>query len=246
MKDRDLGDGLYNKAIADWLGSKSGIAGIEPPTGYVIKPESFQKGLFPHKGILVKEDGQEAFLLTDRPFRHFINRFFQHIPKDAIEFFIRQGREVVVVDLGGGADGDTGNDIAETYPQISVVNIDLVAKPYRAGNFESVRGDICELRLPDKFADVVLSHQVLPFFFEDEGLQKHRRALGEVARILKPGGIATIDDEVYSREGYGSPVLEELQRGLGLSISIRRKSYGGNFLILGQLPERLEQNEVAA
>jgi SAM-dependent methyltransferase len=70
----------------------------------------------------------------------------------------------------------------------------------RAGVLDRVRvetGDACKLPLPDSSADVVLSHWVIHNLPSE---QDRLRALNEMWRVLKPGGVILLADIEHTAE----------------------------------------------
>jgi len=113
----------------------------------------------------------------------------------------------VCVDLACGT-GDVAFLLAERYPRGSVAGIDL-SDPMldlargrnRFGNVRFERGDLCDLPLPDGFADIVTGSYAL------RNAPDLREAVAEVRRVLKPGGVSAFLD--FSKPE--SSVLQRLQ-----------------------------------
>jgi ubiquinone/menaquinone biosynthesis C-methylase UbiE len=82
-------------------------------------------------------------------------------------------------------------DLARTHPEATLVGVDLVGAGLRKAH-EAVpaarllRADACELPLADHTIDAIVSANLLEHVPED------RRALTEMARVLRPGGIAVV------------------------------------------------------
>lgn len=206
------------------------VGRIQLSGGDCIDPESFQRGLYPHWGILTTRYG-ERFLLTERSFQSRIDGFFNGLPSRLIRFYLSQGRfgETAVLDVGGGRDAKAAREIACLYPGVRVTSLDIVAVNEKAGNFTSCKADICASNLPDKSFDLIYSHQVLPYL----GFERRVRAIEEICRILKPGGSAVID---LADSLCVSGVLEAIGRGFNGQASLKSKSYGGVFLFIVQEP----------
>lgn len=66
-----------------------------------------------------------------------------------------------------------------------------LAEPVAQGRVRLVRGDMREIPLPDAAVDVVVSFFTSFGYFEAEG--DDERVLGEVARVLRPGGRYVLD-----------------------------------------------------
>lgn len=202
--------------------------------GYVICPESYQRGLYPHWGIL--RGNNEAFLLTERSF-YAVNQYFLGLPDILISEIEERKNQPVVVDLGGGRDGTSAGNIAANHPGVQVINIDIVALPEEKGNYLSQAGSVIQNPLDHESVDLAYSHQLLPFLHSS----KRDQALGEVARILKPGGVAILDIEEgwHVTDNLWKNVLEKFRISYpGFTDYIGQKSYGGDFVILVNDPQR--------
>ncbi len=199
---------------------------------YTITDPSINPNHYPHWGILRVPTTGERFLLTDRSFtgRPFANggidKFFGNIPSRLIRE-IQQNKGVVnVVDIGGGKKSASAKEIAETYPWTVVTNIDLVIEQERTNNNLTEKpGSILEIPLEDHIADLVYTHQVVPFLTKDRA----KIAVAEVARLLVKGGFGIIDDGYFS---HNEQEVKKLEQDLGLQVTTAPKSYGERFLLL--------------
>lgn len=236
MLDRDLGPTREPSDVNVVLtATRTGavLDRIHLSGGDKIDPESFQRGLYPHWGILRRQG--EAFLLTDRAFIQ-IDRFFWHLPSRLIEFYLSspQADQVRILDIGGGRDATAAREIASRYPLAQVVNVDIVAINERRGNLTSIRGDLCDLSLPDASIDFAYSHQVLPFMRRADDFGRHIRVIDEFFRVLKVGGVGAID---FTDDSFlPGNVLRRINRRLNSQIVPKRKSYGGEFLLITKNP----------
>lgn len=219
------------KARADGLVINTpGIATIE--TQYTITDPSVNPRHYPHWGILRVPATGERFLLTDRSFtgRPFadggIDKFFGNIPSRLIREKQQTKVVVNVVDIGGGKKSASAKEIAETYPRTVVTNIDLVIEQERTNNNLTEKpGSILKIPLEDRTADLVYTHQVVPFLTKDRA----KIAVAEVARLLVKGGFGIIDDGHFSRD---EQEVKKLEQDLGIKVSTAPKSYGERFLLL--------------
>jgi ubiquinone/menaquinone biosynthesis C-methylase UbiE len=96
----------------------------------------------------------------------------------------------VIVDLGCST-GYLLDDLGRRYPGVTLVGVDLVAaglvKAHRlVPAARLIRADVCALPLADSSVDVVVSANLLEHIPDDVA------ALGEIRRVLKPGGRAVI------------------------------------------------------
>lgn len=197
-----------------------------------IDPESFQRGLYPHWGILRRGNG-EAFLLTERSLDAKIDDHFGHLPTRLIGFYMSSSPDQVrVLDVGGGRDGSAAKDIAVRYSSVEVMNVDLVAVNETMGNYSSRRGDVCDLDLPPESINLAYSHQVLPYMDQSDGFTRPIQVIEGVYRTLRPGGVALID---YTNEP-SSPLVDVLRSKGSIDgiVSSGRKSYGGQFLFIAK------------
>lgn len=199
-----------------------------------IDPEIYNKNLSSHWGVLRRGTG-ESFLLTERSF-DCVNNFLAEFPSRLLRFYLSQVtndcRQITILDLGGGRDAFTAKQLALRYPAVRMTSIDRVAVDEDYQNFTSQSGDICSLGLPDNYADIVYSHQVLPY------MENPRRiaVIREVCRVLKPGGSGAID---YSNR----PVIQcnlgqisQATQAFDSSVRLHTKSYGGTMLLIAKNP----------
>lgn len=166
----------------------------QPPKGYRISHTGFWgEALF-----LDRYDGQpkEWFRLTDRTFPA-INHYFGYLPSQFIEYLVgKLDRKLLIADIGGGKKSLCAQGIAEKYgDKAEVVNVDLihVAEPH-PGNVTPLKADACNIPLRTGGIDLALSFQFFPHLENDGQYTKGMGVIGEIARILRPGGVALIDE----------------------------------------------------
>lgn len=198
-----------------------------------IDPEIYNKNLSSHWGVLRRVTG-EAFLLTERSF-DCVNNFLAEFPSRLLRFYLSQVTndcQITILDLGGGRDAFTAKQLALRCPAVRVTSIDRVAVDEDYQNFTSQSGDICSLGLPDNYADIVYSHQVLPYMVNSRRIEVIR----EICRVLKPGGSGVID---YSNR----PVIQcnlgqisQATQAFDSSVWLHTKSYGGTMLLIAKNP----------
>lgn len=240
MLDRDLGGtGQINTDTDMVLRATRGATIIEETVslrnGYYIKPESFRKGFYPHWGRLSITTTGEFFLLTERAFSR-VNEVLGYLLSRLIEFYIGQSLmdQVRILDIGGGRDATAAREIASRYPSAQVENVDIVAINESSGNFTSRRGDACGLNLPDVSIDFAYSHQLFPYMSREGNFARHIKAIGEVFRVLRPGGTGVID--FTDDSSLSGCVLRGVDREWDGRILPKRKSYGGVFLLVAKNP----------
>lgn len=98
------------------------------------------------------------------------------------------------VDIACGT-GDVAFLLAQRYPEGRIAGLDI-AEPMlrvarernRFGNVRFLRQDMCEMDFPGESVDIVTGSYAL------RNAPELRRALGEIRRILKPGGTAAFLD----------------------------------------------------
>jgi len=166
---------------------------IEVPKGYHFE-EADQFGT-----MLSKNDGKEAFVLINREFG-LINHVLGYLPSQYTEFFIDQKiAPVRVLDIGAGRNSVAANGLQERYKEkVSVIALDLLPANQKSANIMSIAGDATALPIRDETIDVVYSFQLLSHMENDGTYQKGTAVLREIARVLKPGGVAILDEEFYS------------------------------------------------
>lgn len=161
-----------------------------------------------------------------------------HAESSRTHFLDRWTRRAIIEGIGplspGAAVADLGcstgfllEDLHATYPEARLLGVDLIAAGLRKAHAavpeaRLLQADVCELPIEDESLDAVVSANLLEHVPED------RRALGEIARVLKPGrpaalivpaGPRTYDyyDRFLGHERrYARGELAEKCRGAGL------------------------------
>ncbi len=139
---------------------------------------------------------------------------------------LRQGQ--AVLDVGCGP-GTITLDLARTVAPGFVLGVDQAEEPLEAARAQaaaegltSVRfevGDVYALDVPDDSFDVVHAHQVL------QHLADPVRALREMRRVCRPGGLVAARDADYAAMTW-HPADERLQRWLQLYSDVTRGNAG--------------------
>jgi SAM-dependent methyltransferase len=95
-----------------------------------------------------------------------------------------------IADLGCST-GYLLEDLRAAYPQTQLIGVDLVASGLRKAyalvpEARLLQADVCSLPLADRSVDAIVSANLLEHVADDRG------ALGELRRVLRPGGRAAI------------------------------------------------------
>lgn len=142
-----------------------------------------------------------------------------------------------LLDIGCGP-GTITVDLARRVAPGEVLGLDLaddvvaVAEAHRleqgVGNVRFATGDVYALDLPDASFDVVHAHQVL------QHLTEPVRALQELRRVLRPGGLLAVRDSDYGTFTW-APADSRLDRWLDLYHQVARRNAAepdaGRFLL---------------
>lgn len=124
-----------------------------------------------------------------------------------------------VLDAGCGG-GNMARAIKQARPDLDVKGVDLsragVENARRhAGGVDFEVGDVERLRYPDRSFDAVVMFDVL------EHLERPQRALSEVARVLKPGGVFHVAQPLEHEPG----TLHRLLRRRGWTAKVRHSGH---------------------
>lgn len=173
---------------------------------------------------------KESFDLRDREFG-LIDRVFGYLPSQLIEYKINHAIElpITILDVGGGGFSVSARNIAERYgPTVRVINVDVAlhSSVKDTPNFQARLEDACSLTIPDDSVDFAYTYQVIHCL---SPARKHM-AIREIARVLKPGGIALIDEDRYCILPPEDAQLHDLAKNLATQIYLRtgnvRKTLG--------------------
>lgn len=118
---------------------------------------------------------------------HFLDRWTR---KAIIDGVGPLAPEATVADLGCST-GFLLEDLHEAHPDAVLIGVDMIAAGLRKAHAavpqaRLLQADVCELPLENQSLDAVVSANLLEHVPDD------RRALGEIARVLKPGRPAAI------------------------------------------------------
>lgn len=117
-------------------------------------------------------------------------RLEQHVPRGGVALDIGCGSGTMVKELAERAATAIGVDVDPTgfrkYPDLSVVEPGNTAELYRRPGGHLVVADAYELPLASGTVDVVTSRWMF------EHLERPGAAVAEIARVLRPGGVALV------------------------------------------------------
>lgn len=174
--------------------------------------------------------------LTDRTFSQ-IDHYLGYLPSELIAYYRRKRKSPVrVLDLGGGRNSGVAAQLQkELGSGVHVINVDLVHNKEIPLPVSRVQADTFFLPLQDATIDLVYSFQLLPFL---ENEKTYMRSFREIARVLKPGGVALLDEQrVIGMLRLGLSVTR-----LGMSMHVAFLTRTGNNAEPGQVvsgPPRL-------
>lgn len=184
---------------------------------------------------LINKQTKEYFLIRNRPFAEIDRRFRGTISLLIPQLVKRNAPEkVYVLDVGGGEQSKSARELAA--PNVLVVNADLLARPEdKKENFYPIPASVFRLPFKNSSFDLLYTRQLLTYFFSEKDHTKEDSALAEIVRVLKPGGVAIVDEDYYS---YYPPEKTNINKlASNLSVKIDKKE-GGLFL---NFPERLQK-----
>ena len=97
-----------------------------------------------------------------------------------------------IIDVGGGASTLVDDLLDAGYDDLTV--LDLSGAALAGGVMECRSGTMEDIPMPDASVDVVISNGVINLSF------RKRRVIGELSRVLKPGGRVSIADIVSAKQ----------------------------------------------
>lgn len=167
----------------------------EVPKGYSIQTiEGWGDFLSHQRGDAVVE----SFRLTDRAFAQ-IEHYLGYLPSQIIEYLIkRNGGKIRIGDIAGGRKSLCAKELAEKYKEsATVIGVDLLHNPgkSRLPNLVQITGDVTGLPLQTESLDFALCYQLFPGLENDGKYTKGMAAVAEIARTLKEGGVALIEED---------------------------------------------------
>ena len=151
-------------------------------------------------------DGTKHVYLVNRSSEDVKPRFYNKMIANIEELTQKMYRPIEILDIGGGCDSVLAREIASTYKdKVRVTNLDVVLNTNieKTSNFKAIHGDVLKMNeFSDNSIDFAYSYKLFQWFIKEE---KKHRALNEVARVLKPGGMALLEMGV----GFDIPKIEQ-------------------------------------
>jgi len=154
---------------------------------------------FNQEGCSMVGNKDNEYLLKDRTFKAIDGYFSKNISKTISEMQNRHpGRQIQILDLAGGAKSQAVRDIGRDFGNsVKAINVDLVQNIEKGAGALRAQGNATHIPLSNSSINIVYCRQFLPFLkrFRREHKSQVNIVLSEVARILKLGGMAFLDDE---------------------------------------------------
>ena len=166
-------------------------------TGVTLLPDGYR--FYKREECEMMGNGKEEFNVKNRSFLNIDGYFSQGISHRINESLDkRPGEQIRVLALAGGTESQAVKDIEKKFGNhVKALNIDIAQNIEKGEGAGRVQGDATYIPLADSSVDIVYSRQFLPFVrrFNPEHNIQIKKILSEVARVLKPGGTAFLDDE---------------------------------------------------
>lgn len=171
--------------------------GYETNGSELLSPKGYHT--FKEEGYSMVGSKNNEYLLIDRSFNdvdtYFSNEISRSINKLQTQY---PDKQIKILDLAGGTKSQAVKDITRDFGNnITAINVDLIQNIKDGNGALRVQGDATHIPLADSTIDIVYCRQFLPFLyrFKSEHLPQVEIVIREVARILKQGGVAFLDDE---------------------------------------------------
>ena len=165
----------------------------------VLLPSGYR--FFNQEGYRMVGNRKEEFLVINRSFSE-VDRYFSKGISSAISELLneRPSRQIQVLDLAGGTESQAVKDIEKNKifgHRVKALNVDFAQNIKKGDGARRVQANVIHIPLADSSIDIIYSRQLLPFMkrFNRQHSLQVKKVLLEVARVLKPGGIAFLDDE---------------------------------------------------
>jgi len=168
-------------------------------TNGVLIPNGYEFFEVEDNSMLGSNNKKEEFAIKNRNFSS-VDSYFSGEISHEIKKLLEESpsEQIQILDLAGGTESQAVRDIEKEFGNsVKALNIDFAQDIERGKGANRVQGDATHIPLADSSIQIVYCRQLLPFMkrFNPEHSSQVNKVLGEVARILKPGGIAFLDDE---------------------------------------------------
>lgn len=201
----------------------------------VIIPKGYK--LYEVEGHSMMGNKKEEFNIKNRSFQDIDGYFSNEISKKINELLLNNSNnQVFVLDLAGGTESRAVNEIEKEFGnRMKAINIDIAINPNKGIETNRIQGDATQIPLANSSMDIVYSRQFLPFImrFNPEHFSQLKKVITEIARVLKPGGIAFLDDEEELSGVRSESKRREIAAELGVILepheSINNKKGNMNF-----------------
>jgi ubiquinone/menaquinone biosynthesis C-methylase UbiE len=194
-------------------------------TNEVLLPGGYK--LFEQEGVKMVGNTKEEFAVKNRSFLEVDTYFSQEISKTINELLNKRPvGQIQVLDLAGGTESQAVKDIEiekEFGNRVLALNIDFSQNIEKGKGALRVQGDATQIPLADSSIDIVYSRQFLPFImrFNPKHNLQIKKVITEVARVLKPGGIAFLDDEEELSGAKSDNKRQQLANEFGVILETR-------------------------
>jgi ubiquinone/menaquinone biosynthesis C-methylase UbiE len=189
----------------------------------VLLPPGYR--LYKLEGNSMIGNGKEDFNVKNRSFLEVDTYFSDEISRKISELLTKDpDSQIHVLDLAGGTESRAIGEIEKEFgDRVKAINIDIALNTEKGNEANRIQGDATHIPLVDSSIDIVYSRQLLPFIlrFNREHSLQVKKVLSEVARVLKPGGIAILDDE----EELSGIKSETKRRELATELGVRLESH---------------------
>lgn len=191
----------------------------------VLLPYGYR--FFDQEGYRMVGNRKEEFLVINRSFFE-VDMYFSKGISSAINELLnkRPSRQIQVLDLAGGTESQAVKDIEKNKifgHRVKALNVDFAQNIKKGDGARRVQANVTHIPLADSSIDIVYSRQLLPFMkrFDRKHSLQVKKVLLEVARVLKPGGIAFLDDEEELSGAKSDKKRRELADELGVILETR-------------------------
>lgn len=195
------------------------------PSGYVLK--THEDGIPKRKNwqLIRSLDGAATDVTNNRFVT--IDDYFNNSISRAIGSLIQSQKHVKILDLAGGIHSEAVDDIALWYgDSVTAFNVDIATQPYEPLSFDNnsfaVQGDVERLPVADEAIDIVYSAQLLPYYRHRKDFEGELRILKEIKRVLRPGGVAILDEYYFS--SLNPFQLQQKGEELGIQFSLEKRN----------------------